>query len=48
MEIHLAQRALYGSQEVSFLEAIVTAADVIELTAQPLHLLKVEIQSEDL
>lgn len=45
---HLAQCALHAAQEVGLLQAIVVAADVVDLKPQALHLLKVKVHSEQL
>lgn len=47
-ENYLAESALHRSKEVSFLHPIVVTADVVQLIAEPLHLLKVVVQGEDL
>lgn len=45
---HLSQGALHGPQEVGVAEAVVPGADVVQLKAEPLHLLKVVVHQEDL
>lgn len=43
---HLAQRALHAAQEVSLLQPVVIAADVMNFKPQALHLFKVKVHSK--
>lgn len=43
---HLAKGALHAAKEVSLLQPIVVAADVVDLKPQALHLFKVEVHSK--
>lgn len=45
---YLSQGALHGPQEVGIAEAVVPRADVVQLKAEPLDLLKVVVHQEDL
>lgn len=43
---HLTQRALHAAQEVSLLQPVVIAADVMNFKPQALHLFKVKVHSK--